>query len=97
MNDVYSPSKITNDLGCRIPQDLATVLKENRCASTPEDNGNLGEDDTYHPSSSALKVLAFENIFTFASIRVRIASTGQILGQDGMISVNQRLAKKKGN
>lgn len=34
---------------------------------------------TYHSSSSTLKVLAFENMLSYAPILVRIVSTGQIL------------------
>ena len=36
---------------------------------------------TYHSSSSTLNVLAFENMLSYAPIRVRIVSTGQILVQ----------------
>lgn len=45
-------------------------------------------DDMHHSSSSTLNVLAFENILSYAPIRVRIVSTGQILAQKEGISVN---------
>lgn len=35
--------------------------------------------EAYHSSNSTLKVLAFENMLSYAPMRVRIASTGQSL------------------
>ena len=39
------------------------------------------EVDPYHSSSSTLKVLAFENMLSYAPIRVRMESTGHMLSK----------------
>ena len=51
---------------------------------TPENR----RGDSHHSSSSTLNVLAFENMLSYAPIRVRIVSTGQILVQKEQISVS---------
>ena len=47
----------------------------------------------YHSSSSTLKVLAFENMLSYAPMRVKIASTGHSLGMDQQGS---RVSKRHG-